>query len=213
MELKPSDNTRTLTERGRNAVGRIMASAIEIFVAEGYGGLTMRKVAVGAGLALSNLQHYFPTREDLFAALIVETISEYSRSYEGVSTDTTLTAEERMEKLVRLLIEDGKQPRTQGLFVNIWALAQTQEFARKSMEEAYLLQRRTLSAFVAAINPGLSPLELSRRAALITAQIEGLFVLIPQRNRFPSDIKGMEDEVVKAVLALAALPGASRGGA
>jgi hypothetical protein len=78
------------------------------------------------------------------------------------------------------------------------------------MEEAYLFQRGVLGGFIAAINPDLSQLELSRRAALITAQIEGLLVLIPQRNRFPSDIRGMEDEIVKAVLALAALPGSSR---
>ena len=50
-----------------------MASAIEIFVDEGYGGLTMRKVAAKAGLALSNLQHYFPTREDIFEAILAVT--------------------------------------------------------------------------------------------------------------------------------------------
>ena len=60
MKRAALDNGRVLTERGKNAVNKIMASAIEIFVDEGYGGLTMRKVAAKAGLALSNLQHYFP---------------------------------------------------------------------------------------------------------------------------------------------------------
>lgn len=78
-----------------------------------------------------------------------------------------------MEKLVRLLIEDGKQPRTQSLFVNFWALAQMQEFARKSMEDAYLFQRRMISGFVAAVNPQLSPNVLARRAALIAGKSKG----------------------------------------
>ncbi|WP_276322704.1 hypothetical protein [Burkholderia cepacia] len=111
-----------------------------------------------------------------------------------------------MEKVVRLLLEDGKQPRTQSLFVNFWALVQTQEFARKMLEEGYGFQRRVIAGFMEAVNPALSQAALARRAALVTAQIEGLIVLIPQRNRFPSDIKGIEDDAVMAVLALAKAP-------
>ncbi|CAN0642842.1 TetR/AcrR family transcriptional regulator [Burkholderia cepacia] len=200
------DNERVLTERGKNTVNKIMASAIEIFVVEGYGGLTMRKVAAKAGLALSNLQHYFPTREDIFEAILSATMEAYANTYDSVSADTSLTAEGRLEKVVRLLLEDGKQPRTQSLFVNFWALAQTQEFARKMLEEGYGFQRRVIAGFIEAVNPALSHAALARRAALVTAQIEGLIVLIPQRNRFPSDIKGIEDDAVMAVLALAKAP-------
>lgn len=124
----------------------------------------------------------------------------YANTYDSVSADTSLTAEGRLEKVVRLLLEDGKQPRTQSLFVNFWALAQTQEFARKMLEEGYGFQRRVIAGFIEAVNPALS------QAALVTAQIEGLIVLIPQRNRFPSDIKGIEDDAVMAVLALAKAP-------
>ncbi|MGF6970901.1 TetR/AcrR family transcriptional regulator [Paraburkholderia sp. WC7.3g] len=194
---------RALTERGRNAVVRILKCATDIFVAEGYGGLTMRKVALNAGIALSNLQHYFPTREALFAALMRQTITEYAETNDSISQDTSLTAEERLEKIVRLLIEDDKQPRTQSLFINMWALAQTQDFAREIMDEAYAVQRRMIRTFVEAVNPDLLPSELSCRAALITCQIEGLLILIPQRNRFPSDVRGIEDEAVRAILALA----------
>jgi TetR/AcrR family transcriptional regulator len=207
LESPTGDTARTLTDCGRNTVARILASAIEIFAAEGYGGLTMRKVAASAGLALSNLQHYFPTREDLFAAIITEATAEYSINYDNILlTGASLTPAQRLEKLVRLLIEDGKQPRTQSLFANFWALAQMQEFARKIMEDAYLFQRRMIGEFVAAVNPQLPPSVLARRAALMTGQIEGLLVLIPQRNRFPSDLKGIEDEAVKVILAVAAMP-------
>ncbi|MBY4725119.1 TetR/AcrR family transcriptional regulator [Burkholderia contaminans] len=200
------DNGRVLTERGKNAVNKIMASAIEIFVDEGYGGLTMRKVAAKAGLALSNLQHYFPTREDIFAAILTVTREAYANTYDGVHADTSLTPEGRLEKVVRLLLEDSKQPRTQSLFVNFWALAQTQEFARKMLEEGYEFQRGVIAGLIEAVNPALPQAVRIRRAALVTAQIEGLIVLIPQRNRFPSDIKGIEDDAVTAILALAKAP-------
>ncbi|WP_133645484.1 TetR/AcrR family transcriptional regulator [Paraburkholderia flava] len=200
--LQARDDSHTFTERGRATMARILTSAVEIFVTEGYGGLSMRKVAVKAGLALSNLQHYFPSREDLLAALINATLEEYSKTYQEIVSDLTLTPVKRLEKTIRVLIEDSKQPLTQGLFVNFWAMAQTQEFARKSMEEGYEFQRHAIGELVAAVNPQLSPSELACRAALITCQIEGLFVLIPQRNRFPSDLKGIEDEAVKAIMAV-----------
>lgn len=200
------DNGRVLTERGRNTVGRIMENAFEILVAEGCGGLTMRKVALKAGLVLSNLQHYFPTREDLFQAIIASTIEEYAVLYDGIRADASLTPEEKLERVVRLLLEDGRQPRTQSLFVNFWALAQTQEFARKILEDGYVFQRRVIGGFVEAVNPRLTQGARARRAALITAHIDGLLVLIPQRDRFPSDIDGIEDDAVKAIVALANAP-------
>ena len=85
----------------------------------------------------------------------------------------------------------------------MWALAQTHDFALRIMDDAYLYQRRWIRGFLEAVNPGLPSLELSCRAALITCQIDGLMILIPQRNRFPSDIRGIEEEAVKAMMSLA----------
>jgi TetR/AcrR family transcriptional regulator len=201
-DLDPDNGRRALTGRGRNAIARILRCATDIFVTEGYGGLSMRKVASSAGIALSNLQHYFPGREDLFAALMRQTISDYAEKYDSIR-HSSRSPEEQLEMVVRMLIEDDKQSRIQSLFVNMWALAQTHDFARQIMDEAYVVQRRTIRDFVEAVNPDLAPLELSCRAALITSQIDGLIVLIPQRNRFPSDIRGIEDEAVRAILALA----------
>jgi AcrR family transcriptional regulator len=194
---------RALTERGRNAVARILKCATDMFITEGYGGLTMRKVASAAGIALSNLQHYFPSIEPLFAALMRQVIDEYAKTYDNLRHDLSLTAEQRLEKVIRLLIEDDKQSRTQSLFINMWAMAQTHDFAREIVDEAYLHQRRWIRGFLEAVNPDLSSLELSCRAALITCQIEGLMILIPQRNRFPSDIKGIEEEAVRSMMSLA----------
>ena len=62
-----------------------------------------------------------------------------------------------------------------------------------------------IAGLIEAVNPALPQAVRIRRAALVTAQIEAI-VLIPQRNRFPSDIKGIEDDAVTAILALAKAP-------
>ena len=129
-DAQPENGKRALTKRGRSAVARILKCATEMFITEGYGGLTMRKVASAAGISLSNLQHYFSSIEALFAALMKQVIEEYAMAYDSVRHDPSLTPDERLEKVIRLLIEDDKQSRTQSLFINMWALAQTHDFAR-----------------------------------------------------------------------------------
>ena len=49
----------------------------------------------------------------------------------------------------------------------------------------------------------LSASEVSRRSILIAAQIEGLLVLLPKRTRFPAELKGIEEDAVRAIVALA----------
>lgn len=203
---RPTDAHRSLIEGGRQTTGRTLTSAIEIFLADGCGELGMRWIAAKSGLSLSNLQHYFPSREDIFVAIIHTTLVDYADSFDDLRADVTVTPEARLERLVRLLIENNMQSKTQSLFVNLLALAQSQEFARRAIEDVYTFQLRMIEEFVADINPSLSPGVLGRRSALISAQIEGLMVFVPQRNRFPFDLKGLEDDTVKAVLALAAMP-------
>ncbi|TDG02878.1 TetR/AcrR family transcriptional regulator [Paraburkholderia guartelaensis] len=198
--LPPMD--RTLTERGRSTVARVLESASAIIAFEGYGALTMRKVAAKVGMSLSNVQHYFKTREDLLAAVIKQTMTQYVTST-STFLDESLSPRDQLAAVVRFLVEDIKQPHVQSLFGAFWALAQTHDFARILMDEMYVAERKLLAQFIRRINPKLDQKQLMCRAALIGCQIEGLMLLIPQRNRFPSDIRGIEEELMTAVLALA----------
>ena len=51
-------------------VSQILNSAESILRDHGDHGMTMRKVAQGAGISLGHLQHYFPTKNDLLIAII-----------------------------------------------------------------------------------------------------------------------------------------------
>ncbi|MBU9224627.1 TetR/AcrR family transcriptional regulator [Burkholderia multivorans] len=193
----------SFTIKGLNTRARIVECALTIFAVEGDGGLTIRKVASAVGLSPSNVQHYFPSREDLFTAIIRQTVADYRRRYEQIVNARGLTSGEKLAKVARLLIDDDKDLRVQALFVNIWALAQKYQFAADMMDEMYRTQRSMLEVFVKDVNPMLSAGDVSRRAALITAQIEGLLVLLPKRTRFPAELKGLEEDAVRAIVALA----------
>lgn len=200
-EANPAEN-RVLTKRGRDTSARILEGALDIIVYEGHGALTMRKVAAKLGVSLSNVQRYFKTREDLLAAVIRKTVDQYVVN-SSVFFDESRSPRDNLEAVVRYLLNDIKQPRVQSLFSAIWDLAQTHDFARSLMDEMYIEERKLLARFVQEVNPKLDKHQCLCRAALIGCQIEGLMLLVPQRNKFPSDVRGIEEEAITAVLALA----------
>ncbi|EGD00286.1 TetR family transcriptional regulator [Burkholderia sp. TJI49] len=180
--------------------------ATDMLSEEGYGELTMRKVANAAGISLSNLQFHFKTREDLLGAVITQLTSAYLEQFEAIERDTRLDPVERLEAVLRNSVAEVKKPRVQSVFFNIWALAQTQDFAREIVDRIYKAQRAVFARFIAQINPGLTAHECMLRAALISCQVEGLMILIPQRTTFVRDLRGIEAELMRAVMSLAKAP-------
>lgn len=71
------------------------------------------------------------------------------------------------------------------------------------MGEMYVCRTKLLMTYVKQVNPKLAHRRVMCRAALIGCQIGRLMLLIPQRNRFPSDVRRIEEELIAAVLALA----------
>ena len=50
----------------------ILDSAYALFSSQGYAATSMRQVADGAGLALGSIYNHFPSKEDIFQAIILE---------------------------------------------------------------------------------------------------------------------------------------------
>jgi len=77
--------------RSRQTVERILGHVEELVVTEGIGGLSMRKIAKGAGVGQATLYAYFPTPESLLAALgarVAETVKDVLDGLPEVSANT-----------------------------------------------------------------------------------------------------------------------------
>lgn len=72
-----SGSTATPRGGGRDA---ITASAREIFAERGYHGTSVRDIAKRAGLSLSVLYYWHASKQDLLAALIHESTTDYFRA-------------------------------------------------------------------------------------------------------------------------------------
>lgn len=65
----------------------ILSSAELILEEQGYAGLTMRAIAVGAGVSSGTVYQYFSGKEDVFAALMARRHEELRRALASVDRD------------------------------------------------------------------------------------------------------------------------------
>jgi TetR/AcrR family transcriptional regulator len=72
----PNDNPSTRRERRKEArPGELLAAALDLFVEKGFAATRAEEVAKQAGVSKGTLFLYFPTKEDLFKAVVRENIS------------------------------------------------------------------------------------------------------------------------------------------
>lgn len=192
------------TAKGRAKVQALLGIARRLFINGGYAEMTMRRVADEAGISLSNVQHYFPTRESLLQSLLESVMNSYDPAYLDEASD--IAPRTKLEAAVRYLLQDIKNPESEKLFVEIWSLATRDPIGRDIFDRMYSHHRRNLARLVAATNPALDERTVQQRAALIAMQIEGLMLLISEGKPQHAELQGIEEECVAAIMRLVEAP-------
>jgi len=99
----------TLTKRERTRQS-ILDAAYGLIIEQGYAATSMRQIAERAGLALGSIYNHFPSKEDVFRAIIQERHPFFQILPLLNSVDGT-TIEEFVRKAARLLIDElGSHP-------------------------------------------------------------------------------------------------------
>ncbi len=72
MARRPPVPPRSTPPRQADAAQRILNAAYRLFVAHGYHGSSMRRIAAEAGIALGGVYNHFPGKRQLFTAVFLE---------------------------------------------------------------------------------------------------------------------------------------------
>jgi hypothetical protein len=104
------------------------------------------------------------------------------------------------------MVEENKRPRTNALLLEMWAMASRSDAVMRMLDVFYAKMRDWIEGMLAEINPDLPARSRCLRAALITAQIEGLMVLIGPRRIPHDEMRGIEEAAVAAIRRLALAP-------
>lgn len=200
LKNKPSSTT----EKGRGRAQEILQCARTILAAEGYAGLSMRRVAAGAGISLSNVQHYYPDKDTLLEALLLYTMDVFQSKIDAISAAmTTSTPLERFLSTADMFLEEITDPVTHALFFEIWALASRNAFASRLMDKMLARERKTIYNLIRGLNPDLDDEEYMQRAILMVAQIEGMMLFRLNRHARRGEFLAVRASLRKALVHLA----------
>jgi len=198
MKFHFSAESRTEYPESRNSL-KILQAAKRVFIRDGGGKFSARGVAKEAALSLGAVQHFFPTKHDLLAAMLEYVVNEYERAYQRLCDQLPMNGEARLLGVFEILIADIWKRDTRKFFFGFWALACHNPAAGKLLDEMYRHHVKRLGAFVGAARPGLSEARCEDLAIQIAAMIEGLMLFsAPAGRRIAT--RGRMNQMVKETM-------------
>jgi AcrR family transcriptional regulator len=203
LRNKPSSTT----EKGWGRAHGILQAARELLASEGYAGLSMRRVAQAAGMTLSNVQHYYASRDLLLEALLLSIMDEFQSKMDRISAE--MSERPRLERFLStadMFVDEITDPVTHAIFFEIWALASRNPFASNLMDKMLGRERKTVYNLIRGLNPAISDEEYMQRAILMVAQIEGLMLFRLNSATRREQFMQVRAAVRKALLNLATVP-------
>lgn len=131
----------------------IMDCAAALFAKEGYPSAKMQDIAQACGATKSMLYHYFPTKDDLLYAMLMEHLERVVHSVEEAIA-IKAPARERM----LILVEAYTQKSTQSRRRHMIAMQDVKYLPKAKQTPLIELQRKLtarVSEFLKELNPGL----------------------------------------------------------
>ncbi len=188
---------------------KVVRAAKHVFLISGGSQFSIRGVAKEAELSMGAVQHFYPTRDQLLAAVLEYVVNDYEAEWERVSRDFPFNGEERLLQALEYLAGDISQAETRKFFFALWALSCHNSFAAALQEEMYAHHVRNLAAFVGAARPGFSERECLDAAVQIAALTDGLMLFTaPGAKHFSSRVSVVRlvKKAAKKLLAPDTLP-------
>ena len=195
------------TDKGLSRAHAILQAARALLAAEGYAGLSMRRVAQDAGMSLSNVQHYYGSKERLLEALLLTTMDEFQAKMDRIAV--TMAGRPQVERFlstIDMFLDEITEPVTHAIFFEIWALASRHPFASDLMGRMMARERKAIYGLIRGLNPAIGDDDYMERAVLIVAQVEGLMLFRLDRRARPEQFAAVRASVHKVLLSLATVP-------
>jgi AcrR family transcriptional regulator len=175
FKVRPSPLADVPTGAGAGRL-RILEAAVRSFIRDGGAAFSARGVAKEAKMSLGAVQHFFPTKEQLLAAMLEHVVADFRRAFERLETELPYNGEARLLAVIDYLVADAWKPDSRKFFFNFYALSCHNAFAAELLNNTYAHHRHRLAAYIGAARPHLSEQECFDLALQLVALTEGLMV-------------------------------------
>jgi AcrR family transcriptional regulator len=144
----------TLTTSQAARRQRVLVSALDLAASGGYEAVQMRDVATSAGVALGTIYRYFPSKDALLAAAMVEWMEDLERRVSQRGPRGESTSERVYDVLRRAVATMERQPKLAEAVIT--ALTSDDERAgRASISTTDVMTRVMLQAFPDDVDPAM----------------------------------------------------------
>jgi AcrR family transcriptional regulator len=155
---------------------KLVKAAKQVFLRFGGTSFSIRNVATEAGVSIGAVQHYYPKRDELLAAMLEFVVNDYEHAYERVFRELPFNAEARLLGAIDYLVADLYDQQSRQFFLGLFSLSCNSKFAATLMDEVFIHHRRNLASFIGAARPAFSEEESFAAATQIVAMLEGLSI-------------------------------------
>ena len=184
------ETSGVLTAKGAARREAILRAAEALILDEGYAAFSARGVAARAGIALSNVQYYFPVPTGMIAGLLRGYVDIYASAAIGTFKRSKGAPEERLAQTLRsLFAENGVSKKCAQFMAEVAGLGARDASVRAALEEYYAAYLVAARALIAELHPELNAKQISHRAPQLVALLEGAFLVSgpmpgPERQAF-----------------------------
>lgn len=180
----------------------LLEAAERVLATSGNANASMRHFAAAANVRLGHLQHYFPTRADLMHAVLERALQrslDQLREVSGVDIvggDAQMSRSET-EQVVAALLHQYSDPATVRLYVEIWAMAASDEEVAAVLRGFYADYAGHVEHIVRRAQPQLAPKTRQAAANSIVAVLEGAAIVRSGFAGLRSD--GTDEEILATI--------------
>lgn len=175
--------------RTRNAIVRV---ARKLLLEGGPLEFSLRAVAVRAGISVSNLQYYFPSRPAVLRAVMEPEISAYLDALKNALT-SSVSPLEAHNAILKRTMSDARDVKYVALWRHFLSFASTDAECAKLFDEWYDTLTTELAQLIRTINPKYGADESLHVASLLIAMADGLALQLGTKRRKHGYLEGLEE--------------------
>src|SRR5437762_11114409 len=140
---------------GQGRILQILEAALDVLVEYGYRAVTLREIARRCNIRVGAIGYYYKSRDDLMQDLLNAVIASYVEVFDSIRADTGKSAEERLEIVIALILDDIQTRKTTRIFPELWAAANHDPFVATAVDSIYIKARLVLNELIRELNPAL----------------------------------------------------------
>lgn len=163
-------------DKTSDTIKKIITAARDIFTHEGHGGLSLRKVADEAGIAVGNLTYHFPTKRSLLNAILCEALADYIDDHLKQFETGRDTPFEILLNVVEFYVRNARE--SHRFFYQMWGYAGCDEQAKDMVRTLYRPIGRFVYYLVRSANPKLNDVQIRQAVLQIFSLEEGYKLFI-----------------------------------